>query len=146
MIAGAPGAGAKAHIIRPRIPMKRERQQALKRGRRAERFAILALTLAGYRILARNLKTGPRSGGLGEIDIVASRGRVIAFIEVKSRADWGSAAESILVRQRQRIARAASAFLAARPKLAGHQARFDVMLVVPWRWPRHILNSWRIDS
>ena len=116
--------------------MKRERQQALKRGRRAERLAILA----------RNLKFGPRNTGLGEIDIVAQRGRVIAFIEVKSRADWGRAAESILVRQRQRIARAASAFLAARPQLAGHQARFDVVLVVPWRWPRHIHNSWRIDS
>ncbi|HEY2891756.1 MAG TPA: YraN family protein [Dongiaceae bacterium] len=121
--------------------MKTERQRAWRRGRAAERLAILALTLTGYHIVARNLKLG-----LGEIDIVARRGRVIAFIEVKSRADWGRAAESILVRQRQRIARAASAFLAARPQLAGHQPRFDVMLVVPWRWPRHILNSWRIDS
>ena len=126
--------------------MKTERQRAWRRGRAAERLAILALTLSGYRILARNLKSGPRNAGMGEIDIVARRGRVIAFIEVKSRADWGQAAESILARQRRRIARAASAFLAARPQLAHHQARFDVMLVVPWRWPRHILNSWRIDS
>jgi len=126
--------------------MKAERRRAWKRGRAAERLAILALTLSGYRILARNLKSGPRNAGMGEIDIVARRGRVIAFIEVKSRADWGQAAESILARQRRRIARAASAFLAARPQLAHHQARFDVMLVVPWRWPRHILNSWRIDS
>ena len=126
--------------------MKTERQRAWRRGRAAERLAILALTLSGYRILARNLKSGPRNAGMGEIDIVARRGRVIAFIEVKSRADWGQAAESILARQRRRIARAASAFLAARPQLAHNQARFDVMLVVPWRWPRHILNSWRIDS
>jgi putative endonuclease len=126
--------------------MKNERRRAWERGRAAERLAILALRLSGYRILARNLKLGPVNAGLGEIDIVASRGRVIAFIEVKSRADWGLAAESILVRQRQRIVRAASAFLAARPQFAGHQARFDVMLVVPWRWPRHILNSWRSDS
>jgi putative endonuclease len=126
--------------------MKNERRRAWERGRAAERLAILALRLSGYRILARNLKLGPVNAGLGEIDIVASRGRVIAFIEVKSRADWGLAAESILVRQRQRIVRAASAFLAARPQFAGHQARFDVMLVVPWRWPRHVLNSWRSDS
>lgn len=126
--------------------MKNERRRAWERGRAAERLAILALRLSGYRILARNLKLGPVNAGLGEIDIVASHGRVIAFIEVKSRADWGLAAESILVRQRQRIVRAASAFLAARPQFAGHQARFDVMLVVPWRWPRHILNSWRSDS
>ncbi len=126
--------------------MKNDRRRAWERGRAAERLAILALRLSGYRILARNLKSGPRNAGLGEIDIVASRGRVIVFIEVKRRADWGRAAESILVRQRQRIARAAGAFLAARPQFASHQARFDVMLVVPWRWPRHILNSWRIDS
>ena len=116
--------------------MKTDRRRAWERGRAAERLAILALTLTGYRILARNLKFGPRNTGLGEIDIVARRGRVIAFIEVKRRADWGRAAESILARQRRRIARAASAFLAARPQLAGHQARFDVILVVPWRWPR----------
>src|SRR3981081_2878869 len=90
------------------IRMKTERQRAWRRGRTAERLAILALTLTGYRIVARNLKIG-----LGESVIVARRGRVIAFIEVKSRADWGRAAESILVRQRQRIARAASTFLAA---------------------------------
>lgn len=122
--------------------MKAERQRALRRGRAAERLAILALTLAGYRILARNLKSGARNSGLGEIDIVAQRGRMVAFIEVKTRADWTSAAEAVLVRQRQRIARAASSYLATRPHYAGHQARFDVMLVVPWRWPRHIRGAW----
>src|SRR3979409_1473941 len=100
--------------------MKGDRRRAWERGRAAERLAILALSLTGYRILARHLKFGPRNTGLGEIDIVARRGRVIAFIEVKSRADWGRAAESILARQRQRIARAASTFLAPRPQLAGH--------------------------
>jgi putative endonuclease len=126
--------------------MKAERQRAWKRGRAAESLAILALALAGYRILSRNLKSGPLNSGLGEIDIVARRGRTIAFIEVKTRADWGSAAEAILARQRLRIARAASAFLAARPQHADRQPRFDVMLVIPWRWPRHITNAWRSDS
>ncbi len=117
-----------------------ERRAAWLRGRGAERLAVLALVLAGYRILARN-----RKSGLGEIDIVAVRGRTIAFIEVKIRADWSSAAEAVLARQRLRIARAAGAFLAAHPRYAGHRARFDVMLVVPWRWPRHIINAWRSD-
>ena len=126
--------------------MKPDRQRALRRGRAAERLAVLALTLTGYRILARNLKSGPLRSGLGEIDIVASRGRAIAFIEVKTRSDWTAAAESVLVRQRQRIARAAGSFLAAHPRYAGHQARFDVMLVIPWRWPRHITSAWRSDS
>ena len=118
-----------------------ERRAAWQRGRGAERLAVLALVLAGYRILARN-----RKSGLGEIDIVAVRGRAIAFVEVKTRADWSSAAEAVLARQRRRIARAAGAFLAAHPRYARHQARFDVMLVVPWRWPRHINNAWRSDS
>ena len=126
--------------------MKAERQKAWRRGRAAERLAMLALTVTGYRILARNLKAGSLYSGLGEIDIVASRGRAIAFIEVKTRSDWAAAAESVPVRQRQRIARAADSFLAAHPRYASHQARFDVMLVIPWRWPRHITNAWRSDS
>jgi putative endonuclease len=121
--------------------MRRERREAWRRGRRAERLAILALSLAGYRILVRNLKSP-----LGEIDIVARRGRTVAFIEVKTRADWGTAAEAVANRQRRRIGRAAAAFLASRPDLATHQARFDVILIVPWRWPRHITNAWRVDA
>ena len=118
-----------------------ERRRAWRRGRRAEGLAILALGLAGYRILARNLRSP-----LGEIDIVARRGRMVAFIEVKTRADWGTAVEALAGRQRRRIARAAAGFLAAHPELAGHRARFDVILIVPWRWPRHITDAWRIDT
>jgi putative endonuclease len=121
--------------------MRIKRRQAWRRGRRAEGLAILALSLAGYRILARNLKSP-----LGEIDIVARRGRTVAFIEVKTRSTWDTAAEALAGRQRRRIARAAAGFLAARPDLARYQARFDVILIVPWRWPRHIINAWRIDS
>src|SRR5512143_2124514 len=100
--------------------MKAERQRAWRRGRAAERLAIVALTIAGYRILARNLKAGALNSGLGEIDIVALRGRIVAFIEVKTRAHWAAAAEAVLLRQRQRIARSASGFLAAHPRYAGH--------------------------
>src|ERR1700720_2537099 len=87
----------------PVIRMRVDRRQAWRRGRRAEGLAILALSLAGYRILARNLKNSR-----GEIDIVARRGRMIAFIEVKARADWNTAAEALAGRQRRRIARAAA--------------------------------------
>ena len=121
--------------------MSARRRKAWQRGRRAEGLAILALRIAGYRILARNLKSP-----VGEIDIVARRGRIIAFVEVKARADWGGAAEALAGRQRRRIGRAAGAFLAARPALARFQPRFDVMLTVPWRWPRHIINAWRIEA
>ncbi len=118
-----------------------KRREAWRRGRRAERLALLALSLAGYRILARNLRSP-----VGEIDIVARRGRMIAFIEVKTRSSLETAADAIAGRQRRRITRAAARFLAARPELATHQARFDVILIAPWRWPRHITDAWRVDS
>jgi putative endonuclease len=125
---------------RLRERLRERRRQARRRGRWAEVFARLALRLAGYRILALD-----RRSRVGEIDIIARRGRKLAFVEVKARASLGVAAESLLLRQRRRIARAAAGFLAARPDLAGLDIRFDVVLVVPWRWPRHIADAWRAE-
>ncbi|HZT19650.1 MAG TPA: YraN family protein [Dongiaceae bacterium] len=118
-----------------------KRRQALGRGRRGERLALLWLRLRGYRILAHDHRTRP-----GEIDIIARRGRVLAFVEVKTRADVGLAAEALLARQRRRIARAAAGFLAARPEHRACYCRFDVVLVAPWRWPRHIADAWRPEA
>jgi putative endonuclease len=120
--------------------MKAERLQAQRRGRRGEALARLALRLAGYRIMAWDHRTAP-----GEIDIIARRGRVLAFVEVKTRGDMAAAAESLPPRQRRRIARAAVGYLAARPDLKDCRCRFDVMLVIPWRWPRHVCDAWRLD-
>jgi putative endonuclease len=116
----------------------RERQQAWRRGRRGEALALLALRLAGYRILARDHRAAP-----GEIDIIARRGRLLIFVEVKTRSDFALAAEALLARQRRRIARAAEGFLAGRPELSLCRCRFDVILIAPWRWPRHIPDAWR---
>jgi len=68
------------------------------------------------------------------------------FIEVKSRRDMHTAAESILPRQRRRITRATSAFLMTRPDLAELTLRFDVMLVAPPHPPRHLAGMWRSDE
>lgn len=121
--------------------MKDKRRRAWRRGRRGESLARLALRLAGYRILAQGHRTAP-----GEIDIIARRGNVLAFVEVKARADLGRAAEALLARQRRRIVRAAEGFLAARPELQICRCRFDVILITPWRWPRHIRDAWRPGS
>lgn len=120
--------------------MKRERQRAWRRGRRGESLARLALRLAGYRILARDHRTAP-----GEIDIIARRGRVLAFVEVKTRSDLAVAADALPPRQRRRIARAAAGYLALRPDLQDCYCRFDVILIAPWRWPHHIRDAWRPD-
>ncbi|WP_298377763.1 YraN family protein [Azospirillum sp.] len=115
------------------------RRHAESFGRFAEELCRLALRLKGYRILANRLRTP-----LGEIDIVARRGQTIAMVEVKARRDWDSANEAVNARQRGRLARAAHVYLAANPQYAGYVLRFDVMLVTPWSWPRHLIDAWRL--
>jgi putative endonuclease len=117
------------------------RRQARRRGRLAEAMCRWHLRLRGWRIVASGWRCPS-----GEIDILARRGRVLAIVEVKSRADLGAAAAAVLPRQRRRIARAASAFLIARPDLAELSPRFDVMLVAPFRPPRHLADAWRTDE
>lgn len=114
------------------------RRRAEEFGRFAEGLCRLALRLKGYRILDSRLRTA-----MGEIDIVAKRGRTLAVVEVKARGDWDSANEAVHARQRGRLARAAHVYLAAHPQYAGYVLRFDVMLVTPWSWPRHIPDAWR---
>ena len=109
-------------------------------GRFAEHLAAGYLRLKGYSILATRHKTP-----VGEIDIVARRGSLIAFVEVKARADLRDAAEALGPRQRQRITRAALAFISRNSRLAGLSMRFDVILVRPWAWPQHIADAWRPD-
>jgi putative endonuclease len=113
------------------------RQRAYRLGHLAELRAVWRLRLAGYSILERRYKTR-----LGEIDIVARRGGVLAFIEVKARGDYDKAGFSLYTRQFGRVARAASLFLAHHPRYAAHSVRFDAILVVGW-WPRHLLDVWR---
>ncbi|MHA1548018.1 MAG: YraN family protein [Alphaproteobacteria bacterium] len=112
------------------------RRHAERGGRRAEAAAELLLRLKGYRILARRYRT-PR----GEIDLIARRGRVIAFVEVKLRASTAAAAASITPTARTRIVAAAQAWLAHHPAHAGHDLRFDAILCTPWRAPRHIADA-----
>ncbi len=118
-----------------------QRHQAQRRGRSGEFLCRWHLRLHGWRIVARDWRCPS-----GEIDILARRGGILAVVEVKSRGDLDSAAASVLPRQRRRIARAASAFLLARPDLAGLGLRFDVMLVAPLRLPRHLSDAWRPDA
>lgn len=114
-------------------------------GKRAEIMAAWWLRLKGYAILARGW-TNRRGSGAGEIDIVAKRGRLLVFVEVKARADADSAAHALRPAQRSRISRGAQAFVAAHPHLEQCAMRFDVVLVSPGRWPRHISDAWRMDA
>ena len=112
-----------------------ERVAALRTGLSAESFAAAYLIAKGYRILARRFRT-PH----GEIDIVARRRQLLAFVEVKARRSLDDAAYAVTQRQ-QRIITAAQAWLMAHPEYATFEFRFDAMLIAPRRLPRHLLGA-----
>lgn len=68
---------------------------------------------------------------------------VLSIIEVKARRSWSEALEAISGRQQERISRAAKLYLSRRPALRHSQARFDAILIVPYRVPRHLKDAWR---
>ena len=113
------------------------RQAAEKRGRGAETLACWYLRLRGWSILERRARV---SGG--EVDIVARRGRTLAFIEVKARATDEAAAFSLDQYRLRRVAVAAQR-LAPRLMRDGDDIRIDAMFIVPRRWPRHLTNVWQ---
>jgi putative endonuclease len=109
-------------------------------GRRGEYLAMLALLLRGYRILARNLRTP-----VGEIDLVAARGRTIVFVEVKSRRELDAARTAITPQQRGRIARAAGWWLARHGWAQGRDLRGDAIFIGAGGWPSHVENAFELD-
>ena len=116
------------------------RRRAWRYGRRAEWLATWYLRLKGYRSIETNLKTA-----LGEIDIVACKGRLLVFVEVKARQEMADAQDAIRPRQQSRVAAAAQHFLATNPRFQGFDGRFDALLMTPRRLPRHIRDAWRLD-
>ncbi|HEY0412839.1 MAG TPA: YraN family protein [Allosphingosinicella sp.] len=113
------------------------RRGAERGGRRAESLAALWLRLKGWTILGRRVRTP-----VGEVDLVARRGRIVAFVEVKARATAGDAALALDDYRLRRVAAAAEA-LAHRYAKAGDDLRIDAMFIVPRRLPRHLPNVWQ---
>jgi putative endonuclease len=93
-------------------------------GRRGEAAAARHLIRRGWTILARRWR-----GAGGELDLVAARGDVVAICEVKARGDPAVLEEPVTAAQRERIGRAAAAFLASRPDLEGRTVRLDLIAV-----------------
>jgi putative endonuclease len=112
------------------------RQRAEARGRRAETIAAWYLRLHGWRIVGERVRN-PR----GEVDLIARRGKVIAFIEVKARMSEANLATAIDAYRLRRVAAAAESLLPEYGKGA-QDMRIDVILVAPWAWPRHLVNVW----
>ncbi|MDE1466712.1 YraN family protein [Aurantiacibacter sp. D1-12] len=114
-----------------------KRQIAEKRGRQGEGRAAAWLQLKGWRILGKRVRTPA-----GEIDIVAKRGNIIAFVEVKWRAKKADLDHAI---DEYRLSRVAAAVEAVAHTYATHgeDIRLDVILLAPGSMPRHIVNAWQ---
>jgi putative endonuclease len=85
----------------------------------------------------------------GEVDVIAWDGNVLAFVEVKARQNIDPPEDSVGWRKRQRIIRAAHAFI-ARHRLQDSEYRFDVLAVtaLPGRPPefRLLRDAFRVDD
>lgn len=112
------------------------RQKAERRGRFAEWIAAFWLMLKGYRILALRHRTP-----LGEIDIIARRGNLVAFIEVKARRDTALAIDAVSASAQTRIRVASELWLSRRKDAAGLSLRYDIIAVMPYRLPRHFPDA-----
>jgi len=126
-----PGAPAAA-----KPPPRKERVAAFQLGISAESRAAFFLITKAYRIVARRFKTP-----FGEIDIVARRRNDLVFVEVKARENLDDALEAVTERGKRRIVAAAEFWLARRPQDAQCTLRFDVIVMVPGKLPRHIVNA-----
>ena len=125
----------------PDKPAAPERVAAFRTGLSAESRAAAYLMAKGYRILARRFRT-PH----GEIDLVARRRNLLAFVEVKARATLDEAAFAVTPRQQLRIVNAAQIWLVAHPEHAEFELRFDAILIAPRSLPRHVLAAFDATS
>lgn len=116
----------------------RKRKQAERRGRWAERYAAAWLRLKGYDILAHRVKLP-----VGEVDLIARRGSVLAFVEVKQRASLEAAQTAVSWSAWQRIARAGELWASQNGRAAALDWRYDLIAVTPWALPKHYKDFWR---
>jgi putative endonuclease len=115
-------------------------------GRLGEEVAVQYLKARGWSILGRNIRQGRR-----EVDVIAFRGHVLAFVEVKCRRSrrYGHPLEAITRAKRQEIARVARSWLQRRPLPPGTLVRFDAISVL---WSEgaptevlHLPDAWRLE-
>lgn len=110
-----------------------DRLRHYRRGHRGERLAALALLLKGFRIVARRYRTP-----LGEIDLIARRGDLVAIVEVKVRPTLVAAMEAVGPAAQRRIEGATDLWLSRQPDFPRLSVRFDLVAVLPRRWPVHV--------
>ena len=110
-----------------------------------EEMAAGYLQNEGYTILERNyLKKA------GELDLVARKGSLLIFVEVKTRnsLSMGTPASAVDLRKRERIIKGAKGFLFEHPRYEDrYSMRFDVIEIFPKkaRKVNHIINAFEVE-
>ncbi|MBB3311609.1 putative endonuclease [Rhizobium sp. BK196] len=112
------------------------RRKALRRGAAAEYIAAIFLMLKGYRVLAMRYKTK-----LGEIDIIARKGDLAVFVEVKARSDEMGAIDAVSYASQKRIRAASDFWLARQRDYARLSQRYDIVAILPGKLPRHFPDA-----
>ncbi len=123
----------------------KKKQKAYLWGQGAEWICMLMLWLKGYRILSHRFKCKS-----GEIDLIAQKGNIICFIEVKARQTIKDALSAVSSHQKKRIIKAAQWYIAKTPQVSASENvdisyRFDMVAVEPWAWPTHVKDAWQMD-
>ena len=113
------------------------RADAEKRGRRGETIAAWWLRAHGWRVIAMRVKTR-----VGEVDLIARRGKILTFVEVKTRANPADLAYAVDEYRLRRVA-AAAQLLWPRYAQPNDGVRIDVILIAPWARPQHLVDVWR---
>ena len=118
---------------------KQARIIAEKRGRRAETIAAWYLRLKGYKIAEMRFRTKQ-----GEIDIIARKGDLVTMVEVKARQNLMQAVDAVTHSAQQRIINAGDTWLAKQKDFAKLSIRYDIIAIVPRKWPYHIKGAWEV--
>ena len=115
---------------------KAERIKALRRGSLSEYLAALSLILRGYRILAMRYRVKA-----GEIDIIARKGDLVSFVEVKARATAADSVFAVNGLTQSRIRNASLYWLQTQKDAGQLSYSYDIVAVRPWRWPEHFRDA-----
>ena len=113
-----------------------DRKKALRRGHVSEYFAAFALMLRGYRIVAMRYRIKS-----GEIDIIARKGDLVSFVEVKARATSADSVFAVGGSTQSRIRNASLHWLQTQRDPARLSWSYDIVAVRPWRWPEHFRDA-----
>lgn len=115
---------------------KARRIKALRRGHFSEYLAAIALMLCGYRIVALRYRVKA-----GEIDIIARKGDLVSFVEVKARASSADSVFAVGALTQSRIRNASLHWLQTQKDTGRLSWSYDIVAVRPWRWPEHFRDA-----